>query len=241
MLSMVLLVLLSIFYSEHVLSNQSDNQLLDITVKSQKHQKIDFLTLTNHVIYEEFDDPFGLLDYEELDKLAIIVNYQDAKSAGSSMSKQQTQEHDKLKIELEKQAINVDQLLEIRLQMIAQWEEQNESVNPLIVNQNIEIEGFVLPLEWQGKKLSEFLLVPFIGACIHKPAPPPNQVIYAKLKTPINFSELNTFASVTVKGFLTSEFKSPELTLVDGTQPVTTSYSLETTSIKINKTSIDAW
>ena len=83
--------------------------------------------------------------------------------------------------------------------------------------------------------------MPFIGACIHKPAPPPNQIIYAKLKTPINFSELSTFASVTVKGFLTSELQSPELSLVDGTQPVTTSYSLETTSLKINKTSMNIW
>ena len=42
----------------------------------------------------------------------------------------------------------------------------------------VRIPGFVVPLETDGVKLSEFLLVPYYGACIHVPPPPSNQVIY---------------------------------------------------------------
>jgi hypothetical protein len=42
----------------------------------------------------------------------------------------------------------------------------------------VKIPGFVVPLEGDGVKLSEFLLVPYYGACIHVPPPPNNQVIY---------------------------------------------------------------
>lgn len=42
----------------------------------------------------------------------------------------------------------------------------------------VKMPGFVVPLEGDGRKLSEFLLVPYYGACIHVPPPPNNQVIY---------------------------------------------------------------
>ncbi|MDX9994054.1 MAG: DUF3299 domain-containing protein [Rhodocyclaceae bacterium] len=44
----------------------------------------------------------------------------------------------------------------------------------------IRIAGFALPLERQGGKVTEFLIVPYFGACIHTPPPPANQIIHAK-------------------------------------------------------------
>ena len=49
----------------------------------------------------------------------------------------------------------------------------------------VKIPGFVVPLEGDGVKLSEFLLVPYVGACIHVPPPPPNQIIYVKPAQPL--------------------------------------------------------
>ncbi|WP_049722377.1 DUF3299 domain-containing protein [Gilvimarinus polysaccharolyticus] len=44
----------------------------------------------------------------------------------------------------------------------------------------IRMPGFVVPLRFDDEqRITEFLLVPFFGACIHLPPPPPNQVIYA--------------------------------------------------------------
>jgi hypothetical protein len=44
--------------------------------------------------------------------------------------------------------------------------------------QLIKIPGFVVPLEGDDNKVTEFLLVPYFGACIHVPPPPSNQLIY---------------------------------------------------------------
>ena len=44
----------------------------------------------------------------------------------------------------------------------------------------VKIPGFVVPLEGTAELTTEFLLVPYFGACIHVPPPPPNQIIYVK-------------------------------------------------------------
>ena len=45
--------------------------------------------------------------------------------------------------------------------------------------QAIKLAGFVVPLEFgDDQVITEFFLVPFFGACIHVPPPPPNQIIY---------------------------------------------------------------
>ena len=39
----------------------------------------------------------------------------------------------------------------------------------------------ILPLEISGARVTEFLLVPWVGACIHTPPTPPrNQIVYVK-------------------------------------------------------------
>ncbi len=46
----------------------------------------------------------------------------------------------------------------------------------------VAIPGFMVPLEDDADQVTEFLLVPFAGACIHVPPPPPNQMVYVKLR-----------------------------------------------------------
>ena len=42
----------------------------------------------------------------------------------------------------------------------------------------VRIPGFVIPLEGDAEEVTEFLLVPYYGSCIHTPPPPPNQIIH---------------------------------------------------------------
>lgn len=43
----------------------------------------------------------------------------------------------------------------------------------------VRLPGFVVPLEYDANRnVTEFFLVPYFGACIHVPPPPPNQIIY---------------------------------------------------------------
>ncbi|MDD1780250.1 DUF3299 domain-containing protein [Enterovibrio sp. ZSDZ35] len=53
-------------------------------------------------------------------------------------------------------------------------------VRPELNNSEVRIPGFVIPLEGDANRVTEFLLVPFFGACIHVPPPPPNQIVYVK-------------------------------------------------------------
>ena len=50
----------------------------------------------------------------------------------------------------------------------------------------VRVPGFVLPFEYSASgKISEFLLVPYFGACIHTPPPPPNQMVYVTAENPV--------------------------------------------------------
>ncbi len=49
--------------------------------------------------------------------------------------------------------------------------------------QKVKIPGFMVPLEDNMKKVTEFLLVPTPQACIHVPAPPPNQMVYVVMES----------------------------------------------------------
>ncbi|MCH8537029.1 MAG: DUF3299 domain-containing protein [Alkalimonas sp.] len=46
-------------------------------------------------------------------------------------------------------------------------------------NQRVRLPGFIVPLEFdENQNVTSFFLVPYFGACIHVPPPPPNQIIY---------------------------------------------------------------
>ncbi|HVY81309.1 MAG TPA: DUF3299 domain-containing protein [Steroidobacteraceae bacterium] len=50
----------------------------------------------------------------------------------------------------------------------------------------VRLPGFVVPIgPPRGGLITEFFLVPYIGACIHVPPPPPNQMVYVKSATGI--------------------------------------------------------
>ena len=46
----------------------------------------------------------------------------------------------------------------------------------------VRLPGFIIPLDARRDGVvSEFLLVPYFGACIHVPPPPPNQLVYVRM------------------------------------------------------------
>lgn len=45
----------------------------------------------------------------------------------------------------------------------------------------VKMAGFPVPFEDWATNVTEFLLVPYEGACVHAPAPPPNQVVWVKM------------------------------------------------------------
>jgi hypothetical protein len=65
---------------------------------------------------------------------------------------------------------------EILGQIRAEWDQA--PVVKDLDGQKVRLPGFVVMLEGDEKGVSEFLLVPYFGACIHVPPPPSNQLVH---------------------------------------------------------------
>lgn len=82
----------------------------------------------------------------------------------------------------------------------------------------LTMPGYVVPLEGDEEMITEFLLVPYFGACIHIPPPPVNQTIYVKPRYPLLMDE--SWDIITVAGNLqaesaTSDFGAAGYSLTD--------------------------
>ena len=74
----------------------------------------------------------------------------------------------------------------------------------------VKLPAYVTPLDFDGQmKMSEFLLVPYMGACIHTPPPPANQVVYADSRSPIELD--SPYDAVWAIGILRADTVNSEL------------------------------
>ena len=75
--------------------------------------------------------------------------------------------------------------------------------------QTVRLPGFIVPLDHQGTGVVAFILVPFVGACVHVPPPPANQLVFVTTQTPYESSGL--FESVHVTGRFTVTHMTTQL------------------------------
>ncbi len=104
------------------------------------------------------------------------------------------------------------------------------TTNDALSGQRVRLSGYLLPLEMDAGAVSEFLLVPFVGACIHVPPPPPNQIVQVTLAN--SYPAERLYAPVTVTGTLTTTEGEVELYLVDGSAKVDRGYRLDAQSVE---------
>lgn len=69
-----------------------------------------------------------------------------------------------------------------------------------LLGKRVRIPGFAVPLSDNLSAVDEFLLVPNQMACIHVPPPPPNLMVYAKLKRPVDIDDI--VGAIWVEGIL---------------------------------------
>lgn len=110
------------------------------------------------------------------------------------------------------------------------WEQHGEKLVDGLDGKDIRMPGYLLPLEYDGPMVREFLLVPYVGACIHSPPPPPNQIVYVKLSDPIEAPDL--FLPVFITGKVAASRSSRNLNLVDGAADIDVGYSLDATLVE---------
>ncbi|WP_415811834.1 DUF3299 domain-containing protein [Litorimonas haliclonae] len=73
---------------------------------------------------------------------------------------------------------------------------------------NVRLPGYVVPLDFNAaSEYTEFLLVPYFGACLHTPPPPPNQIVFVKSPTATKIADI--YEPVWIEGVMkTGKFGS---------------------------------
>ena len=62
---------------------------------------------------------------------------------------------------------------------------------PALNGQHVRLPGYIVPLEVnEDGRTTDFLLVPYFGACIHVPPPPSNQIVHVTSKVGVKLEEL---------------------------------------------------
>jgi uncharacterized protein len=74
----------------------------------------------------------------------------------------------------------------------------------------VRMDGYVVPLVMERTKVVIFLLVPYAGACIHVPPPPPNQIVYVVAKEGFDLPP-DQFTPVRVTGVMDTEATTTEI------------------------------
>lgn len=97
-------------------------------------------------------------------------------------------------------------------------------VNPDLLGKRILLPGFIVPTKYNEERLvTEFFLVPFFGACIHVPPPPPNQIVHITYEPGFELSSYGD--AYYILGELSSQVVSHEL--------ADSAYSLEAEHVEI--------
>ena len=175
-------------------------------------------------------DPFGdvpmRVRFEAAFVARVLADQQDGRIALYSPEHMQAlSTMDRLRME----GFDADQLVravEERNQAIAR---RKLEINQALDGQVVRMPGYALPLRASDTGVTEFLLVPYVGACIHYPPPPPNQIVHARLDAPHEFEK--RYETIWITGVLRAQSTKAALDYVDGSANVTTGWTMEVTHI----------
>ena len=132
-----------------------------------------------------------------------------------------------------KSGIDINELLTEYKAFEARIKERQKLVNNDLAGKDIRIAGYLLPLEFSETGDTDFLLVPYVGACIHVPPPPPNQIVFVRLAK--KFIAKDLYTPVWVEGPLKTKQSSKALSLIDGTRDITIGYHIDGDKVEIYK------
>lgn len=86
---------------------------------------------------------------------------------------------------------NMADALSVEAAPAAKQDLPNAPVVQSLDGQHIRLPGYIVPLEVSEEgRTTEFLLVPYFGACIHVPPPPSNQIVHVKSEVGVKLDEL---------------------------------------------------
>lgn len=180
----------------------------------------------------EFDDPYEELSRKQLSDLSLMVRIRTLeKKNPNRVSDESRQQADEIEKSLHSDGIDIEGLLAQRKKVAELRRSKAESVNPDLSDKSIRMPGYLLPLDFSGKMVTEFLLVPWVGACIHTPPPPKNQIVYVKYEK--GFEVHSRFTAVWITGVMSTQATTNNLYLTDGTSDINSGYMVQAELIEL--------
>ncbi|MEM1346760.1 MAG: DUF3299 domain-containing protein [Pseudomonadota bacterium] len=85
------------------------------------------------------------------------------------------------------------------------FQNRDASVTTEYNGQRVRLPGFMVPLDFQNEGVTVLLLVPYVGACIHVPPPPPNQIVLVRATKP--YGATGYFQAIYVTGTIAATAK----------------------------------
>ncbi|RDX33591.1 DUF3299 domain-containing protein [Arcobacter sp. HD9-500m-PIT-SAG02] len=195
-------------------------------VYAQGYQAINWEDLEGKV--EAYDDPFEKLSEDQMYNLSVLYEVQQMDA--SQVDKYLLEDMAEAKQSLEKDKIDVKYYFDQAERIAKKREKESKLTNSTLNNKKVKLSGFSLALGLNEGKIQEFLFVPYIGACIHSPAPPLNQILYVKSLKPVKVDD--RFEPLTIKGTLQIKKNKNKLFLTDGEDEVESAYTFLADEIK---------
>ena len=173
---------------------------------------------------------FPKLTKQQALQLSDIADVRDRVARGEKVPPIELGDEEAAARKLQQTGIDVDGLLAKRKELVESSRLRARSVNAVLDGEMVRRPGYLLPLEFSGKEVTEFLLVPYVGACIHTPPPPPNQIVHVKADKPV--ANLTVFAPIWVTGRMSTVSAKKSLSLVDGAADIEVGYSMRASLVE---------
>ncbi len=171
---------------------------------------------------EAYENPFADLEPDQLSDLRTVLRSRSAGAGAGALTPEMKQEAEAATARLEASGLDIDRLFEQREVIMEKRIAAATAIRPDIVGQDIRMPGYLLPLDLRDGKAVEFLLVPTVGACIHTPPPPANQMVHVRYPKGVEIEGL--YSPVWIRGTMMTEQTTQTVRYSDGQAQVDVSY-----------------
>lgn len=182
---------------------------------------------------EALKDPFNTLTDDQRFDIETIMWARSLSDEERALDHNRQPVEDAAKYEraFVKAGLDVDKLMKARTAYEAEIARRQKLVNKDLNGTDIKIAGYLLPLEFSEKGEKDFLLVPYVGACVHVPPPPANQMVLVRLAKEMKVKDLYT--PVWISGQMKTKQSSAALRLIDGSRDVSVGYHIDGANAEI--------
>ena len=172
---------------------------------------------------EPIENPFTDMSQEQIDRLRDLLWIREA--VPEDVTEEDRKREQELVQQLADEGLDADYLLEQRDIIMEKYRIAATATRPEVLGKKVRIPGYLLPLDVKDGAITEFLLVPTIGACIHTPPPPPNQMVYVRYKE--GFANASLYTPVWISGELRADERKEKVRFLDGSSEIDVTYAMD--------------